>query len=101
MIFLIRFSSRRFLSTFLDLSSQIKKLNDNGQFEKAIDLYEDQIKKPNKQNTSLAVNEALKACIELDDIKRAKDIYKNLSPSMVNNSFIQANLIRLHSKLFH
>ncbi|CAF2853700.1 unnamed protein product [Rotaria sp. Silwood2] len=97
MIFLIRFCSRRFLSTLIDLGSQMKKLNDNGQFQKAIDLYEDQIEKQNKRSTSLIVNQALKACIELNDIKRGKDIYKNLCPSMANNSFIQANLIRLYS----
>ena len=43
-------------------------------FKEAIELYENQIKKQNKRSTSLAVNQALKACIELDDIKRAKDI---------------------------
>jgi hypothetical protein len=99
MILLVRFSVRRFLSTFSDIGSQIKKFNDNGQFEKAIGLYEDQIKKQNKAITSLIINQALKACIELDDIKRGKDIHKNLSPSMINNSFIQNNLIRLYSKL--
>lgn len=100
MFTVIRFSSHRFLSTFLDLSSQMKKLNDNGQFRKAMDLYEHQIRKDNKQNTSLAVNQALKACIELDDIKRGKEIYENLSTSIKKNSFIQANLIRLYSKLY-
>jgi hypothetical protein len=79
----------------------MKKLNDNRQLQKAIELYEDQIKKENKQNTSLAVNQALKACIELDDIKRANDISNKLSPTRANNPFIQANLIRLHSMLFY
>ena len=35
----------------------MKKLNDNCQFQKAIDLCKDQIKKENKENTSLAVNQ--------------------------------------------
>jgi hypothetical protein len=101
MINLIRFSSRRFQSTIIDLGSHMKRLNDNGQCHQAITLYEDQIKKQNIQATTLAVNQALKACIELNDIERGKNIHKNLSPYMSNNHFIQANLIRLYSKLFN
>jgi hypothetical protein len=98
MIYFIRFFSRRFQSTRIDLGSQMKRLNDNGQFGKAMSLYEDEIRKENKQSTSLAVNQALKACIELGDIKRGKDIHKSLSSFMANNHFIQNNLIRLYSK---
>ncbi|CAF1312065.1 unnamed protein product, partial [Didymodactylos carnosus] len=76
---------------------QMKKLNDNGQFEKALTLYEDQIEKQNKQSTNFTIDQVLKACIELGDIKRAKDIHNKLSPTMANNSFIQSNLIRLYS----
>ncbi|CAF1431394.1 unnamed protein product [Rotaria sp. Silwood1] len=93
---LVGFYSRRFLSSFLDLSNQMKNLNTNSQFRKALDLYEYEIKKENKQKTSLAVNQALKACVELGDIERGKNIHKNLSPTMINNSFIQATLIRLY-----
>lgn len=94
----MRYSSCRYLSSSLDLSFKMKNLNDNRQFKKAIDLYESEIKKETTQNTSLAVNQALRSCIELADIKRGKDIHKNLSVSMMNNPFIQANLVRLYSK---
>ncbi len=97
----IRFLSRRLLSTSSNLGAEIKQLNDNGEFQKAIDLYEDQIKKQNKQNNGFVVSQALKACLELDDIKRAKDILKNLSSIVASNHYIQTNIIRLHSKLFH
>ena len=101
MFYFIRFSSRRFQSTVINLASQMKRFNDNRQFQKAIHLYEDQIRKENKQNDSMAVNQALKACIELNDIERAKDIHKNLTSQMINNHFIQSNLIRLYSKLLN
>ena len=78
----------------------MQKLNKNRQYKKAIDLYEYEMKKENKQKTSLAVNQALKACAELGDIERGRDIHKNLSPTMTNNPFIQATLIRLYSRLF-
>jgi hypothetical protein len=100
MVIFIRFSSRRFLSILIDFGAEMKKLNDNDQYQKAINLYEDQIKKQNQKSSSLAVNQALKACVELGDIKRGKDIHKTLSASMANNTFIQTNLIRLYSKLF-
>jgi uncharacterized protein (DUF342 family) len=98
MNFLIRFSSRRFLATSIDVGAQMKKLNDNSQYQKAISLYENHIEKQNKQATTLAINQALRACVELDDIKHGKDIHKNLSAFMKNNTFIQTNLIRLYRK---
>ena len=100
MILWMRFFSRRFQSTLIDLGSQMKKLNDNEQYRETIILYKDQIKKQNKQSTSLIINQALKACIELDDIKCGKDIHKSLSPYMINNQFIENNLVRLYSKLY-
>ncbi|CAF4215528.1 unnamed protein product, partial [Adineta steineri] len=89
---------RRFQSTIIDLGSQMKRLNDNQQYRETIILYKDQIKKQKKQSTSLIINQVLKACIELDDIKCGKDIHKNLSSYMLNNQFIENNLIRLYMK---
>lgn len=79
----------------------MKKLNDNGEFRKAIALYEDQIEKRKQRSDSLIANQALKACIELGDIEHAKDIHKNLPSYMANNTFIQTSLIRFYSKLFY
>ncbi|CAF1049834.1 unnamed protein product [Adineta steineri] len=76
----------------------MKRLNDNQQYRETIILYKDQIKKQKKQSTSLIINQVLKACIELDDIKCGKDIHKNLSSYMLNNQFIENNLIRLYMK---
>lgn len=98
MIRLARFSFHRYLSSLTDLGSQMKRLNDSNQFKKALSLYQNGIEKTNKPASSLVINQALQACVELSDIKHGKDIHKNLSSYLSNNSFIQTNLIRLYSK---
>lgn len=87
---------RRFASTkFVDLGNQMKRLNDDRQFQKVITLYDSHIDQ--HQNT-LVANQALKACIELGDLNRGIQIHQNLSSFSINNSFIQISLIRLYSK---
>ena len=94
----IRFISRRFTSTLVDLGAQMKKLNDNGHYKDSIKLFEDHTKDNERILTTLAVNQALRACIEIKDYGRGENIHKNLSSLLVQNSFIQTNLIRLYSK---
>ncbi len=95
----IRFQirSRCLFSTFSDFNNQLKQLNANKQYEKVINLFENYI----QQNipTDIAINQTLKACIELGDLKRGSDIYQRLSSQSKQNHFIQTNLIRLFSKL--
>lgn len=93
----IRLNICRLSSTFVDIGAQMKQLNDNGQYRKSLLLFENLIKKNNKTPTSLVINQALKACIELEDFKRGENIHKHLSPYLLKNSFIETNLIRLYS----
>lgn len=98
-MFLFSFTScRRFASTIVDLGGQLKRLNDNRQFKKSIALFSAHIE---KQPNAFAVNQALRACIELGEVNRGIQIYHNLSSSMTDNAFIQANLIHLYCKLFN
>ena len=87
----------RRLSTLSDLGAKMKQLNDIGQYQKVLELYETQTHEKQKPNT-LVVNQALKAYIELGDFKRGVNIHKSLSPYLVNNTFIRNSLIRLYSK---
>ena len=86
---------RRCTSTFVDLGAQMKRLNDDRQFKKSLVLFDTHIE---KQSSALAANQALKACIQLTNINRGIEIHQNLSSSLINNTFIQTNLIRLYSK---
>ena len=92
-MFLLRFS--RLSSTFVDVGMQMKQLNDTKQFSKAISVFDHHRQ---KQPTPLTINQALKSCIHLKDFHRGKIIHQELSPSLLNNQYIRANLIRLYSK---
>ncbi len=72
----------------------MKQLNDRKQFNKAISLFNHHRQ---NQATPLIINQALKACIHLNDFQRGKLIHEGLSPFLLNNSFIRTNLIRLYS----
>lgn len=75
----------------------MKRLNDNRQFQKSLALFEAHMA---NQPNAFTVNQALKACIQLGEINRGIAIYQNLSSSLINNHFIQANLIHLYRRLF-
>ena len=88
--------SRRFGSTLLfDLGDQIKKLNDLKQFKNAIALFDKHDR--SRQSNPIAMNQALRACIELGDFQKGKDIHRQLSPYLMKNSFVRTSLIRLYS----
>ena len=95
----IRLRNHRFLCTLIDFGSQMKKFNDNGQFVKSIELFENQLSKKRKKITTLVVNQFVRACIELKDFKRGQNLHENLSPDLANNHFVATNLIRLYRKL--
>lgn len=88
--------SRCLFSTFIEFNNQLRQLNANKQYEKVIDLFENYA----QQNipTDIAINQTLKACIELGDFKRGSDIHQRLSSQSKQNHFIQTNLIRVFSK---
>ena len=67
-------------STFVDLGGQMQRLNNNRQFKQSIALFDAHTE---KQPNAFAVNQALKACIQLDDINRGIQIHHNLPSSFV------------------
>ena len=91
---MLLFRCSRLSSTFVDIGIQMKQFNDTKQFNKAISLFNHHRQ---KQPTALIINQALKACIHLNDPQRGKLIHQGLSPFLLNNDFIRANLIRLYS----
>jgi hypothetical protein len=73
----------------------MKKLIDSKQYQKALDLFQQQSKLP----TDISVNMALKACTKLHDYQRGINIEKQLSSHSRNDPFIQTSLIQFYSKL--
>jgi hypothetical protein len=83
----------------VELGFRIKQFNDKKEFQKAIALFDKHSQE--QQSTPVAINQALRACVELADFKRGKDIHKRLSPYLANNTFIRTSLIRLYSRSFN
>ena len=85
----------RLYSTIVDLGLQMKQLNDKKQFRKALSSFE---KYSTKKRTSLVIDQALRACIHLNDFQRGKAIHQELPRNLLNNEHIRTTLIRLYSK---
>jgi len=81
-----------------DLGSQMKLLNDNKQFKKALELF-DKYKKDNiETSSSLIITQALKACAHLEDLQRGSTIHHLISSRIKDDFYISASLIHLYSK---
>jgi hypothetical protein len=73
----------------------MKKLIDSKQYQKALDLFQQQ----SGPRTDVFVNMALKACTKLHDHQCGINIEKQLTSHSRNNPFIQTSLIHFYSKL--
>jgi len=85
-------SSSSSSSTKLDLT--MKKLIDSQQYEKALNLFDQQ----SESSTDICITMALKACTKLQDYKRGMNIQRQLSSRSLNNPFIQTSLIHFYSE---
>jgi hypothetical protein len=83
-------------SSSVKLDLTMKKLIDLKQYEKALDLYDQQ----SQIYSDVSINMALKACTKLYDYKRGIHIQQKLSSQSLNNPFIQTSLIHFYSESF-
>jgi hypothetical protein len=90
--------SRRLASTSTNVYSQLKQLNEGKQYRKAIDLFNGHAR--DRMPTNATIVQALKACVEVGDLRRGKEIHRSLSPESMKDPFICMSLIRLYSKCF-
>jgi hypothetical protein len=59
------------------LSERMKKLNADGQFKEVIDLFEQvRREKSNQQLSTSIILEALKACTQMVDLQRGREIHR-------------------------
>ncbi|UJR24038.1 hypothetical protein I4U23_027003 [Adineta vaga] len=72
----------------------MKKLNDRKEFVKALDLF-DKLKHQTILTDRILL-QAFKACTQLGYLERGQIIHKNLSDSLLNNSYIQTSLINFY-----
>jgi len=92
---------RRLSSTSIKFDIQMKQFNDQKEYKKSIDLFEKFLKEKTLSKISrLAIDQAIRALIELKQYQRAIQMEQNLSPNLIENDFIRTRFIRLHSTLF-
>jgi len=84
-------------STRINIETEMKRLNDEKEFLKAIALFDKH--KQQEIPTDRSVVQALKACTRLGDVKHGVNIHKKLSNHSLNNIYIQSALIHFYSKL--
>jgi hypothetical protein len=79
----------------------MKQFNDQKEYKKSIDLFEKFLKEKTLSKISrLAIDQAIRALIELKQYQRAIQIEQNLSPNLIENDFIRTRFIRLYSTSF-
>ena len=97
--FLIVFLKRSVnIQSNFDLGKEMKLLNDNKQFKKALELFDKQKKNNIETFSSLTITQALKACAQLEDLQRGSTIHHLISSRIKDDSYILASLIHLYSK---
>ena len=82
------------------LSHRMKVLNDDEQYGKVLDLFE-QRKEKNNINplSSSIIIQALKACTQTGDLQRGQAIHRLVSSRVKTNSYILSSLIHFYSEL--
>ncbi|CAF1495526.1 unnamed protein product [Adineta steineri] len=84
-----------------DLGMKMKSLNDNKQFNKSLELF-DKFKINNvKSLSNLTISQALKACINLNDVQRGRNIHQLISSRINKDSYILISLIHFYIKCDH
>ncbi|CAF1145535.1 unnamed protein product [Adineta steineri] len=79
------------------LSTQMKLLNDNKQFKKALALFDKHTKNNAEIFSSSIITQALKACTHLRDLERGKTIHRHLISSRTKNDlYTTTSLIHLY-----
>jgi hypothetical protein len=78
----------------------MKMLNADEQYTKVLDLFE-QHKQENSINplSSSVIIQALKACTQMGDLRRGRDIHRLVSSRLKSDFYIFSSLIHFYSEL--
>ncbi|CAF1267110.1 unnamed protein product [Adineta steineri] len=79
------------------LGKKMKLLNDNKQFQKTLELFDQYKKNKSETFSSMIITEALKACTHLKDLQRAETIHHLISSHIEDDSYISTSLIHLYN----
>jgi hypothetical protein len=93
---LVNFSRTATVATRLHVDIEMKRLNDTGQFSKALTLFDELERREIPRDQ--AVVQALKACTRMRQLERGVTIHNKLSNRSKSNHFIQSALINFYSQ---
>ncbi|CAF1495358.1 unnamed protein product, partial [Adineta ricciae] len=80
----------------IDPGQQMKILNDKKQFKQTIELFERETKKNKEQLSSFIIDQALKACVQVHDFRRGKDIHQLVQHRLSADSSLVKSLIHFY-----
>ncbi|CAF1329288.1 unnamed protein product, partial [Adineta ricciae] len=80
----------------IDPGQQMKLLNDKKQFKQTIELFERETKKNKEQLSSFIIDQALKACVQVHDFRRGKDIHQLVQHRLSADSSLVKSLIHFY-----
>ena len=81
-----------------ELGGEMKLLNDNKEFGKALQLFDKHKKNNSETCSSLIITQALKACAHLRDIRCGSSIHHLVSSRINDDMYILTSLIHMYSK---
>ena len=81
----------------IDPGQQMKMLNDKKQFKQTIELFERETKKNKEKLSSFIIDQALKACVEVRDFRRGRDIHQLVQHRLSADSSLVKSLIHFYS----
>ena len=80
------------------LLDQIKQLNHRKQYAKAIDLFNQYHARNSKGMASMIIAQALKACTQLQDRRRATQLHRIIAPYVDKDPYVLSASISLYSE---
>ena len=81
------------------IMNQMKQFNDDKKYDQVLQLFDKYTKDNNpKSIPSRIATQAIKACTQMGDLKRAKDIHRRLSSSITSDPYISSSLINVYRK---
>ena len=87
------------IKSAVDVGKEMKMLNDQKQFEKALRLFDQNNRNSNiEMCSSLTITQVLKACAQIGDLRRGAMLHQLISSRVQDDSYITASLINLYSE---
>ncbi|CAF5186314.1 unnamed protein product [Rotaria magnacalcarata] len=83
----------------VNIGDQMKMLNDNKQYTKALELFDTLSKQNIDKCSNWIIIQALKACTEINDVQHGSQIHNLISSRLKRDPYVLPSLIHFYMKL--